>query len=176
MEIKSGLYMVLDCESIGLHGETYAVGYVVIQDGNELESGMFACPSGMAEGVESDRQWVCQNIPSLGFNSPDAFTVREKFWRRWLEWKAKGALLAADCAWPVEARFLAACVDALPDDRRFSGPYPLVEISTWMMVSGKDPMKDYPRLESELPKHNPLADARQSARLLSEAIEITKRK
>lgn len=89
--------------------------------------------------------------------------------------KATGELLAADCAWPVEARFLAACVDALPDERRFAGPYPLMEISTWMMAAGQDPMKTHARLESELPQHNPLADARQSARLLMEAIEVTKR-
>jgi len=166
--------MVFDVESIGLHGEGYAVGYVVIVDGNEVEADMFACPGGMAEGVDSDRLWVYENIPALKANSPDAFTVREKFWRRWQEWKAKGALLAADCAWPVEARFLAACVDALPDERRFAGPYPLVEISTWMMAAGQDPMKTHVRLESELPQHNPLADARQSARLLMEAIEVTK--
>ncbi|MFT4235801.1 MAG: hypothetical protein QM607_12490 [Microbacterium sp.] len=167
--------MVFDVESIGLHGEGYAVGYVVIHNGQEVESGMFACLCGMAEGVDSDRLWVYENIPALQPNSPDPFTVREKFWRRWVEWKAKGALLAADCAWPVEARFLAACVDALPDDRRFAGPYPLVEISTWMMAAGHDAMKDYARTDRELPKHNPLADARQSARLLMEAIEATTR-
>lgn len=163
--------MVFDVESIGLHGEGYAVGYVVIQHGEEVESGMFACPSGIAEGVDPDRSWVESNIPELESNSPDPFTVREKFWRRWVEWKSNGALLAADCAWPVESRFLAACVDELPNERRFAGPYPMIEISSVMMMVGKDPMKDYERRATELPKHNPLADARQSARLLMEAIK-----
>lgn len=169
------LAMVFDVESIGLHGDGYAVGYVVIQDGKEVESGMFACPASKANGADSDRLWVYENIPQIAPDSPDPLAVRENFWCRWMEWKAKGALLAADCAWPVEARFLAACVDALPDERRFTGPYPLVEISTWMMAAGQDPMKTHTRLESELPQHNPLADARQSARLLMEAIEVTKR-
>ena len=167
--------MVFDVESIGLHGDGYAVGYVVIQDGNEVESGMFACPASKANGADSDRLWVYENIPQIAPDSPDPLAVRENFWCRWMEWKAKGALLAADCAWPVEARFLAACVDASPDERRFSGPYPLVEISSVMMAVGQDPMKTHARLESEMPVHNPVADARQSARLLLEAIEVTKR-
>ena len=104
--------MVFDVESIGLHGDGYAVGYVVIQDGNEVESGMFACPASKANGADSDRLWVYENIPQIAPDSPDPLAVRENFWCRWMEWKAKGALLAADCAWPVEARFLAACVDA----------------------------------------------------------------
>jgi hypothetical protein len=44
-----------------------------------------------------------------------------------------------------------------------------------MMAAGQDPMKNHERRGDELPKHNPLADARQSARLLLEAIEVTKR-
>lgn len=167
--------MVFDVESIGLHGDGYAVGYVVIQDGKEVESGMFACPASKANGADSDRLWVYENIPQIAPDSPDPLAVRENFWCRWMEWKAKGALLAADCAWPVEARFLAACVDASPDERRFSGPYPLVEISSVMMAVGQDPMKTHARRESEMPVHNPVADARQSARLLLEAIEVTKR-
>ena len=56
--------MVFDVESIGLHGEGYAVGYVVIVDGKEVEADMFACPGSMAEGVDSDRLWVYGNIPA----------------------------------------------------------------------------------------------------------------
>jgi hypothetical protein len=46
------------------------------------------------------------------------------------------------------------------------GPYPLHEIASFMTAAGMDPMATYARLPDELPKHHPLADARQSARLL----------
>lgn len=162
--------MVFDVESIGLHGEGFAVGYVVLVNGKEVECDLFACPPNRAIGRASDFRWVKENIPALSANSPDPFTIREKFFRCWEKWKAEGALLAADCGWPVEARFLCACVDALPEERRFAGPYPFMEISSVMIAAGLDPMKRYARRKNERPVHNPLADARQSARLLLKAL------
>jgi hypothetical protein len=79
-------------------------------------------------------------------------------------------MAAADCAWPVEARFLARCVNDKPREREWQGPYPLMEIASYLEAAGMDPMKEYDRLPSELPKHNPLCDARQSARMLSMAL------
>jgi hypothetical protein len=168
--------IVFDVESVGLQGEGYAVGYVVIFKGHEVGFDMFACPPCMAEGVDSDRLWISKHIPSLDVNCKDPFEMRQRFWSRWLQWKTYGAVLAADCAWPVESRFLAACIDDSPEERRFYGPYPLIEISTWIIAAGRDPMKANDRLERELPVHNPLADARQSARLLLEAIATTERR
>ena len=164
--------MVFDVESIGLHGEGFAVGYVVIHGDAEIEAGLFACPSSKAQGAASDRLWVSVNIPHIQPNCPDPFTVREKFWRRWQELKAKGAMLAADCGWPVEARFLIACVDAIPSARKCGGPYPFVEISSVILASGHDPLEPHERLATETPAHDPVADARQSARLLMEALKI----
>ncbi len=43
------LYMVFDCESIGLHGESFAVGFVVLDaDGNRHDCGAYACPPSAA--------------------------------------------------------------------------------------------------------------------------------
>ena len=60
----------------------------------EVESGMFACPASKANGADSDRLWVYENIHQIVPDS-DPLAVRENFWCRWMEWKAKGALLAA---------------------------------------------------------------------------------
>ncbi len=73
--------------------------------------------------------------------------------------------MAVECGWPVEARFLAACIDEDPD-RASDGPYPLLEISTMMQAAGMDPMATYKRKPEELPAHDPRGDARLSARLL----------
>lgn len=83
-----------------------------------------------------------------------------------MHWKSKGAYLAAECAWPVEAKFLMDCVRDDFHLREWEGPYPLIDISSVLLARGIDPLGKQPRLESEEPAHNALNDARQSARLL----------
>lgn len=164
------LHFVFDVESIGLHGEGFAVGYVVVaNDGTEIESGYAACPSSTAHGDEVDRLWIKDNVlPHLKLPShDDPAGVRDYFWRAWMSWRPE-ALMWADCGWPVEANFLSACVNDDPENRTWEGPYPLSEISTVLATNGLDPLTTYPRLETEEPAHNPLSDARQSARLLIE--------
>lgn len=164
------LFMVFDVESIGLHGETFAYGFVVVKaDGTLVADGSAACPPGTANGSEEGRIWVAQNCPRLSWTCVDPWDLRQLFWHYWLEWKAKGAVLMADCQWPVEARFLIACIDDSPDERGWSGPYPMHELASFMVAAGLDPMATYDRLPDE-PQHDPLGDARQSARLLVKAL------
>lgn len=165
------LFMVFDVESIGLHGEGFAVGFVVIdRAGAEQYYGRFACAPETAHGADEGRSWVRDNIPPLRETHNSSQGMRRTFWRHWLEWKAQGAVLVADCAWPVEARFLAACVDDAPSEREWQGPYPLHDLASFMAASGRDPLAANERLPNELPAHDPLADARQSARLLMECL------
>jgi hypothetical protein len=163
--------MVFDVEGIGLHGEGFAVGWVVVDgDGNELGSGIEACDPGEAIGHPGDAAWVAANIPPIARTRHTPFDVRGAFWRCWMAEKEQGAVLVADCAWPVEARFLAACVDDFRRVRAWDGPYPLHEVATMRLAAGLDPLATAPRLPTEEPKHDPLADARQSARLFIEAV------
>jgi hypothetical protein len=167
------LWMVFDCESIGLHGETFAVGYVIIDSsGKELERTCWACYPDEAKGSEDGRRWVKENVPLLERNRTHPKYVRGAFWGSWLIWKSRGAVLCADCAWPVEARFLAACVDDNPTTRQLAGPYPLHDLASLRLAAGFDSMATEDRLPHELPVHNPLADALQSARLLIETLSV----
>lgn len=167
---KDQLYMVFDVESIGLHGEGFAVGMVVIdRSGNVQLAGHLACPPDAAAGDDDGRAWIAENCPPIYAALETPQQVRESFWGIWQDFKALGAILVADCAWPVEARFLAACVDDSHQDRKFAGPYPLHELASFMVAAGMDPMAEYPRLTGE-EKHHPLGDARQSARLLLVAL------
>lgn len=162
--------MVIDVESVGLHGEGFAVGYVVLDEqGIEVASGLFSCPHAKAEGTFEDRTWIIENvIPHLPLpNCKGPEQVRTYFWTEWMALKTEGPVeMWADCAWPVETNFLAACVADFPASRNWDGPYPLHDVATMLKASDQDPMATYLRLPSELPAHNPLADARQSARLL----------
>ena len=171
----SELFMVFDCESVGLHGDTFAVGFVVVdRQGTTHAEGCFYSPHYLAEGTKEGRDWVTQHVRIQGgISCLSVSAVREGFWKQWLHWKEQGAVLIADRAWPVEARFLAKCVD-FPvmglETREFQGPFPLHEVATARFLAGFDPLATVERLPDELPAHDPLCDARQSARLWLEAI------
>jgi hypothetical protein len=162
-------FFVFDVESIGLHGEGFAVAGGVYIDGAAQWEFCFCCPTDRAQGLSSDRDWVSKNIPVMEITHRDVFGLRMAFWDAWEKARTRGSEMAAECMWPVEARFLEDCVT--DDAQRLStAPYPCHEISSVMLAAGMNPMATYDRTPSELPKHNPLSDARQSARLLSEAL------
>lgn len=167
------LWMVIDVESLGLHGEPFAVGWVVVDGGgNVREEGEAWSPPSMACGTEQDRAWVTANVTRhpLATDHKDSDHVCGAFWSRWCYWRSRGAVLAADVAWPCEARFLISCVENDIEHRPAQGPYPLVDIASIRLAKGLDPLATEPRLPHELPAHCALADARQSARLLLEAL------
>lgn len=173
------LFFVFDVESIGLHGEGFAVGYVVVNGyGNAIQQMVIACHPRDAKGDNEGREWVDKNIPAFKEGSIilclDPKEVRDLFWGQLQIWKAKGAIIAVDCGWPVEARFLAQCVDDAPRVRQWAGPYPLHDIGSIILKAGGDPLKKHTRKENELPEHDPLNDARQSARLLIKALKLKK--
>jgi hypothetical protein len=176
--------MVFDVESIGLHGEGFAVAAVLVNlvPGKLEWLGEFyaATAPSKAAGDDSDRRWVAENVklPQADGGVPllTHFTLegmREAFWSQWLAWRREyNALLAADCTWPVESNFLSACVRDAPADRGWDGPYPLVDIAMIRYAAGYDPTGTYPRdLPGAQEIHNPLHDARHSARQLYEAVE-----
>jgi hypothetical protein len=163
-------YLVFDVESCGLHGEGFAVGWVVVKRGlwRTLDEGI-----AVANTISWQLpDWVRENVmPALPYRTHvHAADVRDRFWGAWIDWKRQGATLAADVAWPVEARFLAACVDDHRAEREGDGPYPLLDIASMRLAHGLDPLAEVTRRPNELPAHNPLNDARQSARLLLEAL------
>ena len=172
MELTSkSLFLVIDVESMGLHGQAFSVGGVLCTGAGEtLKEFCFAMPRLYAAGDRDDQLWVNQNVPIIGHNVIGCKDLCDSFWREWESAKEKGATLAAECAWPVEANFLSECVRQSPRTRKWAGPYPLLDISGVMASVGVDPMASYDRLPRELPIHHPLSDARQSARLLARCI------
>lgn len=171
-------YLVFDVESIGLHGEGFAVAGGVFLGNGACQYGFsFSCPPEKAEGNDSDRKWVDENICVMTETHRTPKAVRDAFWNEWLKAKARypEIIMAAECGWPVEAKFLESCVMDDIEKRNWEGPYPLLEIASIMLAAGMDPMAEYERKGNETPKHHPLADANQSARLLCEAISAIQR-
>lgn len=165
-------FFVFDVESVGLHGEGFAVaGGVYLSNGAVQYSFSYACPVEAAEGSEENRKWVRENIPVLEITHRCPFALRLAFWEQWQLAKAKypDIYMAADVAWPVEANFLSQCVQDATG-REWEGPYPLIDIASVRFAAGFHPTAAELRTESEKPAHHPLTDARQSARLLVEAM------
>jgi hypothetical protein len=198
--------MIFDVESIGLHGEGWAVGYVIL-DGSELVREAWACcPPGEAVGTKEGRAWVRENCPWA--DAPGEIDakyalprprvrrtprdIRNWFWAAWHDEKENyGTKLWADVAWPVEARFLIACVEDLrpPRDyvtgeapgpngrcsslRCWQGPFPLYDVSSYLAalvdvgVSEDAVMAAAEATDLRLPGeellHHPLYDAHVSA-------------
>lgn len=163
------LYLVFDVESVGLHGEGFAFGAVVVSRSEELLAVREACKPEDANGPRDGLEWVKAECPSLPADHTTPRSLRDSFWSLWRYWADRGAVLVADCAWPVEARFLADCVADDPS-RAWDGPYPLHEVASARLAAGFDPRATVERRPAELPEHDPLSDARHSARLWVDAV------
>jgi hypothetical protein len=174
--------MVLDIESVGLHGEGFAAAYCIIDTEMsntdameerpfyERESAVFGCPMMSAQGEAASRMWVSENLPAeilVRQDFPNPVEFRTAFWRGWAATRRMypGVEMFVDVGWPVEARFLSACVDDDPK-RSDEAPFPLHDITSMIAGSGV-PLEHVPRQYAwELPEHDPLADVRHSARKL----------
>lgn len=166
--------MMLDVESVGLHGEGFAWGVVVgecLPDGTfeEMAARWESCPVDSAYGDRDGLAWCRTNVPpsvlcGTGYANPLA--LRHAFWLYYQAWTERypDMWLAADCAWPVETMFLSTCVSDNPAERCWQGPYPLLDLSPLLAAAGENPTATHDRQEDERPAHHPLMDARQSAR------------
>lgn len=160
----------IDAETIGLYGEPFAIGYTVTNlEGKELENGYLACPPLKAKGNHLNREWVQINvIPHLPvettYDSPTALC--EAIYQVWMRIKGeyKEVLAIADCLYPVEASLFSKMMLINEQERQWTGPYPLHEVATALLIAGIN-RNDYPPLPEELPEHHPVHDARYSSRL-----------
>lgn len=169
-------FFIFDVESVGLHGEGFAVaGGVFNEDGYEERGFTLCCGSDSCKGDDDGRKWIAENIPLIGATHTSPQEMRTSFWKLWKIAKEDfpGIVMMAECCWPVEARFLCACVDDDPS-RYWEGPYPLHDVASVMLSAGMDPMAIYPRSRGCERMHHPRDDAKQSAMLLSIALSKLK--
>lgn len=169
-------FFVFDVESVGLSGEGFAWGGVVIdRTGAILLEFCSFTGHEKALGKEADRQWVRENVPALNNEGWRRTTVevRDDFWMVWnrLLEQFPDIVLAADCPFPVETNFLTAGINDVPE-RKCLQPYPLIDVASVVLAAGGDPIGSFARLPNELPAHDPLRDARQSARILCESLSV----
>jgi len=190
-------YFVFDVETVGLYGPPFALGYVVCdKDGIELESNGFWVNVFQPTTLQSYKQdwsftdqdvkWVKENVlPAVRTSGENHLhertTMNElllQFWKLW-EFAKKmypKMVLAADCPYPVETSFIKQVLELRDAANMENSPYPFLDVASMLIARGLDPMADWQRYEEEKPIHNPLADARQSARLLMSVLGHTLRR
>lgn len=166
----------IDCESVGLYGETFAVAVSVRSRKDNVELAQFyaACPIEVTDGYRKSHPslpWLSEHVlpvlPPPTHQTPR--DVRDAFWLFFMEWNTKpNCIVVADCGAPVEAYFFHQCVRDDELGRRYQGPYPLHELGTVLLLNGQNPTACFARVEGEEIKHHPLHDARQSGRLFIE--------
>jgi|SRR6185295_1647735 len=149
-------FLVFDVESNGLNGSPFAIGYVIVDELlNELDFGWCTCNVDEKEAGES-LKWLKENIPHEVLYGGGCSQESMLRWFFGVVEANKDAILVCDCGYPVETNMLK--LAGIP-------VYPLHEVATALMLCEKDPIGIFDRLPNELPKHHPLNDARQSARV-----------
>jgi hypothetical protein len=167
-------YFSFDVEAMGLLGNPFAVGWVVVdEEGDEKEEGYLACPHPLKDVASSDLQWMKENVlPHLPEpNCDDPPDLYQQFWDVWKSAEAnyEDVVMVSDVPFPVEAGFLIKCLKMLGLGINDS-PYPLLDVASVILATGGDPLNEAERRDNEKPAHHPTNDARQSARLLVEAL------
>ncbi len=166
-------WLVFDVESIGLYGDPFAVGLVLMnKDGDIFRQRWYGCnlekhPAFMWSRPE-DVKWCINNIPK---HVKDGNCTIEEMYSSFTTLLSSAIKqnysIIADCPFPVEVNFLVNCERR---DRTYIGPYPLYDVSSILSALGKDPMEEYPREEGQT-KHHPMWDAYVSAKQLYTALE-----
>lgn len=171
MKKPSNLLFSFDVESIGLQGQGFAVGGVLVNKSTRVVEDRFcyAVNSELAAGPLEGRRWITANCPPIPVTHHKLSDMYAAFIEKLDEAMALGADILTDCGWPVEANFLTACLGLSP------GPYPLLDLSSILLAKGFNPIGTYGRLPEELPNHHPTCDAQQTARLYLDHMHPTGR-
>lgn len=166
-------WLVFDVESVGLYGDPFAVGYVLMDENGEVirkrwhGANLEKLPGFMFNSIE-DIEWCWSYIPQC---IKDGNCSLDEMYSSFVTLlssaiKQKYSIIA-DCPFPVETNFLRNCKLR---DRTYISPYPLYDIASILAALGRNPLEEYPREEGET-KHHPMWDAHQSARILYETIK-----
>ncbi len=164
-----------DLETNGLHGKAFAVGAAVMDaEGNILDE--FTARARLTEKVDD---WVKDNVLPAIVDMPithNNYTeLREAFWEWYIEAEQEVDYVIVNNGYPVEYRFLLDCQDANIDERYWQHPFPLLELSSIMIMtehgagSSRRALKKILDEDFGLKIHHPLEDAKMALKLAFEA-------
>jgi len=160
-----------DVETDGLYGSFLTAALIVADwDGNEIERAYYGIKR---ENMHVTEPWVKENVlPKLGsYEECESETeLLQKTWEFWLKYE-EDAYMVCDVGYPVESRFLQACVALNRAENTGKAPFPLVDLSSLLLAKGYDPLCDRKEFVDDYKEdkvHNALYD-------VEVAIEVWKR-
>ena len=142
-------FLFIDAETDGLYGSFLTVGLVVTDDaGNMIEKAYYGIKK---ENMMISDVWTRENVfPVLGDYEAceDEAELLEKVWAFWMKYREE-AYAAADVMYPVESRLFMKCVMNNESERKYLGPFPMLDLSSLLMAAGYDPLIDRAELLDE---------------------------
>lgn len=167
-----------DLETNGLHGRAFAVGAVVM-DAKGMVIDEFTARARLTEKVDG---WVKENvlpaIADMPITHDNYEGIREAFWAWYLGAKEKADYVLVNNGYPVEYRFLLDCQEADLEGRYWSHPFPILELSSLLLIAEKSTAISKRQLKKGLidasihNTHHPLDDAKLATRLAFEAFRL----
>ena len=158
----------IDAETNGLAGRAFAVALTLTDQRGEIDYAVYRCP--IDQPVDT---WVAHNVlPAIGdiaVTCPDYDGLLSSVRDQYTQWMEPGTIVAGHVTWPVEARLL---LDLLPGQQVWTGPYPLIDVSSVLLAHGHNPLSvdEYNAAHGILAPpgspHHPLYDARAAERCL----------
>lgn len=140
--------LFIDAETDGLYGPFISVAIIVTDsDCKEIERFYYGIKR---ENLNIKTQWVIENVvPYLGEyeECESEHELLKKVWEVWSKYKDTSYAIA-DVCFPVEARLFERCVG---EDlaRYYEGPFPLLDLSSFLYAKGVDPLIDRKKLVDE---------------------------
>lgn len=178
-KLATARIMVLDVEATHLHGTPVSAAYVIINGagGVEVEDMARASEEEIFALIKKEvltpeqMDFSVKHLLLKPKETPNLQMIHSAIalphWLREAYTRLKPDYIAADVAYPVETNFMRNAFQHGPQSEELKrSPYPLLDVENFVMACGIDADKAIERVESELPVHNPLADARYSARKL----------
>lgn len=176
---KQTKLLSFDIETNGLHGKAFAVGAVLMDaSGNVLDE--FSGRSRLTEKVDD---WVKDNVLPAIVDMPithDNYEqMREDFWQWYLQAKEQADYVLVNNGYPVEYRFLLDCQEANLEERYWDHPFPLLELSSMMLMTDHDSNTSKRLLKKKLDEdfgrkmHHPVEDAKMAILLAFEAFRLS---
>lgn len=176
---KQTKLLSFDLESNGLHGKAFAVGAVVMgADGHIYDE--FMARARLTEKVD---EWVKDNvlpaIADMPITHDNYEGLREAFWGWYLLAEPQADYVLVNNGYPVEYRFLLDCQDANLEERYWQHPFPLLELSSMLIMTEHGSGYNKRLLKSTLDEdygrklHHPLEDAKMAVKIAFEALRLS---
>ncbi|MGL4607360.1 MAG: hypothetical protein ACRCU3_07845 [Eubacteriaceae bacterium] len=155
---------IVDAETNGLYGEILSIGAMVVNE-KFVELDYFYGEVTRKKEEDYD-PWVFNNVvPHLKNENPykSELELLERFWEFWIKYRETSYCLA-DVAYPVEMGVFKKCIEVNVNERRCMGPFPLLDLSSFLMAKGYDPKINRLTLihQEKLNQHHALDDVKKT--------------